>query len=257
VESTRPAASERPTTSAPPATPAPPTSAPPATPAPSGQRDAFSEAAGNPDAMAKRKDPSAPEAKRADAGPARETPARETLRREATSRETPPRATPPRATPAPAAPPATAMGDKTAAPAAERDEQRAKARSQDSKDDAGQRANIDRDRAAVAAAKLQQPAPLSRTAATTAISDAPPDVAAHLRTADVKGAERSLIELATRVGGRQTGRRIDGGRVVLELAVPGEAYADFVRRAAALGAVAIEHQAFERPVLAVAVTISD
>ena len=75
--------------------------------------------------------------------------------------------------------------------------------------------------------------------------------------AHVSGAERALIELAARVGGRQTGRRIDGGRLVVELAVPRDTYAEFVREAAALGAVSIESQATDRPMLAVAVTVSN
>jgi hypothetical protein len=113
---------------------------------------------------------------------------------------------------------------------------------------------------AIAAAKAQpipQIAPLSRTGPRTGIPAAPPDVTAELRVADVSTAERSLIELAARVGGRQTGRRIDAGRVVVELAVPRDAYAQFVREAAALGAVAIGSQATERPTLAVGVTLSN
>jgi hypothetical protein len=91
----------------------------------------------------------------------------------------------------------------------------------------------------------------------TGIPAAPPDVTARLRVANVSGAERALIELAARVGGRQTGRRINGGRLVVELAVPRDAYAEFVRDAAALGAVSIESQATDRPMLAVAVTVSN
>ena len=110
---------------------------------------------------------------------------------------------------------------------------------------------------AAAASKPATPqvSPLSRTGPMTGIPGAPPDVTARLRVADVSSAERSLIALAARVGGRQTGRRIDGGRLVVELAVPRDAYADFVREATALGAVSIEHQATERPMLGVAVTV--
>jgi len=113
---------------------------------------------------------------------------------------------------------------------------------------------------AMATAKAQampQSAPLSRTGPMTGIPAAPPDVTARLRVAHVSGAERALIELAARVGGRQTGRRIDGGRLVVELAVPRDTYAEFVREAAALGAVSIESQATDRPMLAVAVTVSN
>jgi hypothetical protein len=113
---------------------------------------------------------------------------------------------------------------------------------------------------AIAAAKAQrtpQTSPLSRTGPMTGIAAAPPDVTARLRVSDISGAERALIDLATRVGGRQSGRRIDGGRLVVELAVPRESYAEFVRDAATLGAVSIETQATERPLLAVAVTVSN
>jgi hypothetical protein len=110
----------------------------------------------------------------------------------------------------------------------------------------------------IATAKAQptpQIAPLSRTGPMTGVPAAPPDVTAQLRAADVSAAERSLIKLAARVGGRQTGRRIGGGRVVVELAVPREAYAEFVREAAALGALSIDSQGTERPVLAVAISV--
>jgi len=112
-----------------------------------------------------------------------------------------------------------------------------------------------------AAAAKAQPTPqtsvLSRTGPMTGSPAAPPDVRAQLRVADVGAAERSLIQLATRVGGRQTGRRIHAGRIVVELTLPRDAYAQFVREAAALGAMSIESQAADRPMLAVAVTVSN
>jgi anti-sigma factor RsiW len=118
-----------------------------------------------------------------------------------------------------------------------------------------------RDRqAATATAKAQatpQTSPLSRTGPMTGIPAAPPDVTAQLRVADVSAGERSLIELTARVGGRQTGRRIDAGRIVVELAVPRDAYAEFVREATALGALSIKSQTTDRPMLAVAVTVSN
>ena len=110
---------------------------------------------------------------------------------------------------------------------------------------------------AKASTRRQDAAPLSRTGAMTGILAAPPDVTAQLRAADVSVAERSLIELAGRLGGRQTGRRIDGGRVVVELAVPREAYAQFVREATALGPLSLEQQTTDRPLLSVAVTVSN
>jgi hypothetical protein len=103
----------------------------------------------------------------------------------------------------------------------------------------------------------QDAAPLSRTGPMTGILAAPPDVTAQLRAADASVAERSLIELAGRLGGRQTGRRIDGGRVVVELAVPREAYAQFVREATAFGPLSLEQQTTDRPLLSVAVTVSN
>src|SRR5262249_31352645 len=102
-----------------------------------------------------------------------------------------------------------------------------------------------------------QAAPLSRTGPATGIPAAAPDVTAQLRVADVRSGERAVIALATRVGGRQTGRRVDAGRIVLELAVPLEGYPQFVRDAAAVGSMSIERQdPTDRPMLAVAVTLS-
>ena len=123
----------------------------------------------------------------------------------------------------------------------------------------GRRAKVDSITTDTARAnRLQQAAaPLSRTGPMTGILATPPDVTAQLRAADVSVVERSLIELAARLGGRQTGRRIDGGRVVVELAVPREAYAQFVREATALGPLSLEQQTTDRPLLSVAVTVSN
>ena len=123
----------------------------------------------------------------------------------------------------------------------------------------GRRANVDSiaTDTAKAGRSRQDVAPLSRTGPMTGILAAPPDVTAQLRAADASAAERSLIELAGRLGGGQTGRRIDGGRVVVELALPREAYARFVREATALGPLSIEQQATDRPLLSVAVTVSN
>ena len=119
-------------------------------------------------------------------------------------------------------------------------------------------ASPSRDRQA-AVAKGQptpQTSPLSRTGPMTGIPAALPDVTARLRVADVKAGEQSLIALAARAGGRQTGRRIDAGRVVVELAVPRDTYPQFVRDATALGSMSIDRQATDAPMLAVAVTLS-
>jgi len=123
----------------------------------------------------------------------------------------------------------------------------------------GRRAKVDSivTDTAKASRPREDAAPLSRTGPMTGILAAPPDVTAQLRAADVSVAERSLIELAARLGGGQTGRRIDGGRVVVELAVPREAYAQFVREATALGPLSLEQQTTDRPLLSVAVTVSN
>jgi Putative zinc-finger len=120
-----------------------------------------------------------------------------------------------------------------------------------------QRTSEAQDGRAAAASKPATPqmSPLSRTGPMTGIPSAPPDVTARLRIADVSTGERSLVALAARLGGRQTGRRIDGGRLVVELAIPRDNYADFVREATALGSLSIERQATERPMVAVAVTV--
>ncbi|HEV8586951.1 MAG TPA: anti-sigma factor [Methylomirabilota bacterium] len=111
---------------------------------------------------------------------------------------------------------------------------------------------VEPDRTVAGAARapaMAQVAPLSRTGPMTGIPAVPPDVTAQLRVADPAGAERALLELAARVGGRQTGRRIDDGRVAVEVAVPRDAYAQFVREAAALGALAIDRQTLASPTI--------
>jgi hypothetical protein len=121
----------------------------------------------------------------------------------------------------------------------------------------GRRANVDsiaRD-TAKESKRQQEAAPLSRTGPMTGMLAAPPDVTAQLRAADMGVAERSLIELAGRLGGRQTGRRIDGGRVLVELAVPRDAYAEFVREATALGALSIDRQSIAVPAVRVEVRL--
>src|SRR5262249_38284335 len=187
---------------------------------------------------------SAPRANRPSARMRRATPSESRPGRSARRGRPAPKARPARAGPRPpAAPPAGDVQDPTAP---SRDVRDAAPRS---------RAATAPSIAATRAQPTAQMAPLSRTGPMTGIPAAPPDVSAQLRATDVSAAERSLIELAPRVGGRQTGRRIDGGRVVVELAVPRDAYAEFVREAAALGALSIESQGTDRPVLAVAVSV--
>ena len=117
----------------------------------------------------------------------------------------------------------------------------------------------DRTEQRLAVAKSQatpKPAPVAGTAPIAGVSAAEPDVTAQLRATNVGAAERSIVKLAARVGARQTGRRIAGDRVIVDLAVPREAYADFVRGVAELGAVAIDRQTTERSVLAVAIAVA-
>jgi hypothetical protein len=109
--------------------------------------------------------------------------------------------------------------------------------------------------AAAPSAPAPEAAPLSRTGPRTGIPAVPPDVAATLRVSDPALAEHALIALAARLGGRQTGRRIDAGRVAVEVTVPSRAYAEFVREAAALGALSIERQALASPTMRVDVRL--
>jgi outer membrane biosynthesis protein TonB len=198
----------------------------------------------------------------------------------APSREpTPPPAREPRQTTAAPAPPTSAAkrAETTAEPKLS-DEQRNLAppptaerfgtksdssKQEDTRDAAQERGARRRSDAAPSGARdrLQQapasPARDRQAAAATAKTHATPrDVIAQLRVANVSAGERALIALAARVGGRQTGRRVDAGWPVVELTVPREAYAQFVRDATALGALSIESQTTERPMLAVAITVS-
>jgi len=111
-------------------------------------------------------------------------------------------------------------------------------------------------RNAVTAPSAPGAATSSRANALAAAAAEPPDVNAQLRAPDAKTAERSLVALAANVGGRQTGRRVDAGRVIVQFSVPQDGYAEFVRRAAALGALSIERQTTDRPVLTVTVSVT-
>jgi hypothetical protein len=62
-----------------------------------------------------------------------------------------------------------------------------------------------------------------------------PDVIARLPTAEPDTTERGLAALAARLAGAQTGRRVAGGVLVVELAIPRDRYGDFRREAARLG----------------------
>jgi hypothetical protein len=97
-------------------------------------------------------------------------------------------------------------------------------------------------RADAGAARIGEPTPqAAREAATRAPAAArsapaaPADVVARLITPDPHAAERGLAALAARLAGAQTGRRVDGDAVIVELAVPRERYADFTREVARLG----------------------
>jgi hypothetical protein len=95
--------------------------------------------------------------------------------------------------------------------------------------------------------------PLARIAPTAARA---PDVTARLRVQNVGAAERALGELAAGVGGRQTGRRVDGDVVTVELTIPRSTATRFLREAGNLGALRVERQVTERSVLSVAITVS-
>jgi hypothetical protein len=62
-----------------------------------------------------------------------------------------------------------------------------------------------------------------------------PDVIARLPTAERDTTERGLAALAARLAGAQTGRRVAGDVLVVELAIPRDRYGDFRREAARLG----------------------
>lgn len=79
-----------------------------------------------------------------------------------------------------------------------------------------------------AAAKLEMPRAMSMPAPAA-------DVVARLRAPERDTAERALAALAARLAGAQTGRRLDGDALVVELAVPRDRYGDFTREAARFG----------------------
>lgn len=62
-----------------------------------------------------------------------------------------------------------------------------------------------------------------------------PDVVARLPTAERDTTERGLAALAARLAGAQTGRRVAGDVLVVELAIPRDRYDDFRREAARFG----------------------
>jgi Putative zinc-finger len=116
-------------------------------------------------------------------------------------------------------------------PAARRDAPTATARDEDAKKPApaiAQSAPPGEARENTEAAKLES----RRSAAPSA---APPEVVARLVAPDPATAERALAALAARLAGAQTGRRVDGDALVVELAIPRERYADFRREVARLG----------------------
>jgi hypothetical protein len=58
---------------------------------------------------------------------------------------------------------------------------------------------------------------------------------ARLTAPDPGTAARALAALATRLAGSETGRRLEGNALVVELAVPRARWADFTREVARLG----------------------
>lgn len=80
---------------------------------------------------------------------------------------------------------------------------------------------------------------------------APPtaDVAARLAVADPELALRGLSELLARAGGREVSRRPDGAAAAVDVLVPRERYAEFVRGLAQLGRLSLEREAATLPAL--------
>ena len=79
------------------------------------------------------------------------------------------------------------------------------------------------------------PGEREKAAAAMSTPTMPPEVVARLATPQRDTAEHALAALAARLAGAQTGRRVVGDALVVELAIPRARYADFTREAARLG----------------------
>jgi hypothetical protein len=124
--------------------------------------------------------------------------------------------------------PAKSVETKSAEPAAPPTTARGEAASSDRAAGAVAQSAPGERRETSAAAKLEAPRAMSTP--TT-----PPDVVARLVAPERDTAERALAALAARLAGAQTGRRVAGDALVVELAIPRERYRDFTREVTRLG----------------------
>jgi hypothetical protein len=91
------------------------------------------------------------------------------------------------------------------------------------------------------------PAPESRAFSSTAASVAAPDVSGRLAVADETAALRSLAHLVDRLGAVEN-RRVPGDAgPIIEVTVPREAYAEFVRELTRLGRWEVTREAATLP----------
>ena len=95
--------------------------------------------------------------------------------------------------------------------------------------------------------RLQGPSRARQDAMTPLTSPASADVAARLAAADPALALRGLSDLLERAGGREVGRRADGDTAAIDVVVPRERYAEFVRGLAQLGRLSLEREAATLP----------
>jgi hypothetical protein len=124
-------------------------------------------------------------------------------------------------------PPVAEKAPPPAAPAPERDGRAQEAFSTARREaPAAQPPAESREKSAVA--KLEAPRQMSK-------AFPPADVVARLAAPDRDTAARALAALAARLAGTETARRVVGDALVVELTIPRERYADFVREAARLG----------------------
>ena len=75
----------------------------------------------------------------------------------------------------------------------------------------------------------------------------PAAVMGRLMVSDRTAVDRSVADLISRVGGRETGRRQDGATTVLELLIPAPRYEEFVSGLQALGSWSAEGQPIPMP----------
>jgi anti-sigma factor RsiW len=123
---------------------------------------------------------------------------------------------------APAAPAPETLSDRAVAERPEREHAQAKSEAPAAPPGADERRDT-----AIAGRAESPRATLSEAAG--------PDVVARLPTAERDTTERGLAALAARLAGVQTGRRVAGDVLVVELAIPRDRYEDFRREAARLG----------------------